>query len=151
MYKKILVPLDGSKFSECTLDHLKAFVAAFKVPEVLLVSVLESQPFGGTSAVFTPETVRGVQQQAEAQLGDYLSKRAADLKKEGVNAQVAVLRGNPADKILEYTKKNNADLIIMSTHGHSGATRWLIGSVADKVVRHSPVPVLLVSPPGCRV
>ena len=147
MYKKIMAPLDGSEFSECSLVHVKALACGCQVPEVVLLSVVE-QGLG----VYVPSDI---EKKAQAESTDYLSKLADglrnDLKKYGVAVKTAVVLGNPAETILDYTDENQVDLIIMSTHGSSGVSRWLLGSVTDKVVRHSPVPVFVISPAGCRV
>lgn len=86
-----------------------------------------------------------------AEATDYLLKMADNLKKDGVAAETVVVVGWPAEKIMEYSEKNKVDLIIMSTHGRSGITRFTFGSVAEKVSRHSVVPVMTVTPPGCRI
>lgn len=147
MYKKILVPLDGSKFSECSLEHVKAVAAGCKIPQVLLLMVVEI-PLQLLER--GEEWRREVEERGRAWAEDYLAKLANSLKKEGIAAQTAVLSGWPADKILDYADQNQADLIVMSTHGRSGVTRWVTGSVADRVLHHSKVPVLAVPPPGCR-
>lgn len=147
MYKKILAPLDGSKFSECTLEHVRAVVAGCQVPEVVLLMVVElpRQPLERGE-----EWPREVEERGRSWAEDYLTKVANGLKKEGMAAQTVVVTGWPADKILDYADQNQVDLIIMSTHGRSGATRWVFGSVADRVLRHAKTPVLMVSPAGCR-
>lgn len=147
MYKKILAPLDGSKFSECSLEHIRAVATGCHVPEVVLLMVVElpRQPLERGE-----EWPRFVEKKAHAEGEDYLSKLANSLKKEGIAVQTAVITGWPADKILDYADQNQVDLIIMSTHGRSGVTRWVFGSVADRVLRHSKAPVLMVPPPGCR-
>ena len=71
-------------------------------------------------------------------------------KKEGVGTRTIVVDGNPAEEIMNYAERNGIDLIVISSHGRSGASRWLFGSVAEKVSRHSTIPVLLISAPGCR-
>lgn len=96
------------------------------------------------------EWPREVEERGRSWAEDYLTKMANRLKKEGVATHTVVVTGWPADKILDYTDQNQVDLIIMSTHGRSGATRWVFGSVADRVLRHARVPVLMVSPAGCR-
>ncbi len=98
----------------------------------------------GVRKTLTPE------QKAQAAAKDYLSKVADSLKKDGAATQAVVIQGRPADTILEFADKNRVDLIIMSTHGRSGPSRWVFGSVADKIVRHSTAPVLITSPPGVR-
>ncbi|MFC2045727.1 universal stress protein [Chloroflexota bacterium] len=147
MYKKILVPLDGSDLAECTLGHVKAIATGCHVPEVVLLKVIEEPVLPYVEAAFLHDT----RDKLEAEAKDYLSGIAATLKKDGVAADTAVVHGAAAHDILEYAKNNNIDLIIISTHGLSGAFRWVFGSVADRVVRHSPIPVLTVSPEGCRV
>ncbi len=73
---------------------------------------------------------------------------AANLSKEGIAAQTVIVSGRPVDEILSYASKNQVDLIIMSTHGRAGISRWVFGSVVERVLRHSAVPVLIVPPPG---
>lgn len=151
MYKKILAPLDGSELSECTLEHLKAIATGCQIPEVVLLRVVEPLPHvygdGGLPSGWHDEA----QKKAEEFARDYLAKVSASLKKEGISAETALVSGRAADAILDYAREHQVDLIIMSTHGRSGVTRWVMGGVADRVVRHSLVPVLTVSPAGCRI
>ena len=66
-----------------------------------------------------------------------------------MRVEVELIVGGAADEaILDYAKENNIDLIVMSTHGRSGVHRWIFGSVTQRVLRHSPVPVLIVPPAG---
>ncbi len=152
MYKKILAPLDGSKLAECSLEHVKAIASGCNVPEVVLLRVVEPIPAQTAAALaeagadFLVQAERRNRTDAET----YISEVTAMLKKEGLAVQGALARGNAAEEILDYAKKNHVDLIIMSTHGRSGVTRWVFGSVADRLLRHSTVPVLVVSPAGCR-
>ncbi len=148
MYKKILAPIDGSEFSECTLEHIRAIATGCHVPEVVLLMVVEPVR---QAYELGEEWRRNTEVRLQAEAKDYVSKVAANLKKDGVAAQTAVIGGRPADAILDYAAKNQVDLIIMSTHGRSGVSRWVFGSVADRVLRHSVAPVLAVSPAGCRV
>ena len=152
MYKKILVPLDGSELSECTLEHVRAIATGCQVPEVVLLRVVE--PASSQAIAAYAESgidLAKVESQARLDASNYLSQSADKLKKQGVAAQIAISRGKPADEILDYAKKNGVDLIIMSTHGRSGVSRWVFGSVADKIIRHSVAPVLIVTPRGCRI
>jgi nucleotide-binding universal stress UspA family protein len=150
MYKKIVAPLDGSKFSECSLDHVTAIAKGCQVNDVVLLHVVEpSTRYTGYTGV-SQETLDEIWKQFRAQTKEYLGKVADSLKKKGINARPVIVEGKPADEILNYADKEKADLIIMSTHGNSGLTRWAFGSVADRVVRHSPVPVLVIAPAGCR-
>jgi len=149
MYKKILVPLDGSELAECALSHVRAIATGCRVPEVVLLGVVEpiSQP---VYAAFGDEHVRDIQKATRAYANNYLSKLAGGLKEDGIAVQTVVVSGRPAEKILDYANKNQVDLIIMSTHGRSGVSRWVLGSVTDRIVRRSVAPVLIISPPGYR-
>ena len=74
----------------------------------------------------------------------YLSGIAKELATRGFDAEIHVRYGDVADEILSHSRRNEIDLISMSTHGRSGFGRWLLGSVAEKIVRHSEKPVLLM-------
>jgi len=147
MYTKILAPLDGSWFSECCLEHVKTVAIGCQVPEVVLFMVVEPiKPIAYTETSRDWVAEKEKHNQAEAE--KYLSKLAENLRGEGVAVQAAVAHGNPAEEILDYAKKNQVGLIIMSTHGRSGILRWAFGSVTDRVLHHSAVPVLITPPPG---
>ncbi len=151
MYKKILAPLDGSEFSERSLEHVKAIATGCHVPEVVLFGVVEPIPQPAEIGGFVGgEWVYQAEKQAVAWLQEYLIKSADKLSGEGINSKMAIAHGKAADEILDYVNKNKVDLIIMTTHGRSGVARWAMGSVADKVVRHAQAPVLLISPQGSR-
>ena len=151
MYKKMLVPVDGSEFSACVLPHVEAIAVGCRVPEVILLIAVEPLliAFTGEGSM-SGDVSRDVEKRGLEYAKDYLAKVADKLKKGGIAAQTVVVKGRAADEILNYADKNGVDLIIMSTHGRSGVTRWVLGSVADRVVRRSTVPVLAVSPPGCK-
>ena len=148
MYKKILAPLDGSKLSECSLPHIKAIATACGVPEVVLLKVVE--PVFNLETEATAKVGRDLMAEVEQASWDkdkvYLDGLVSKLTSAGIHASAMLTKGKPADAIIDFAQKNHVDLIIMSTHGRSGVTRWLLGSVTDKVVRHSAVPVLTVSP-----
>lgn len=148
MYKKILVPLDGSEFGECSIPHVKAIATGCSVPEVVLLRAIE--PIPSVGGYLNKEWVEEAGKKAETMIQKYLTNMAATLKSEGVAASVVIVKGNAADEILTYAAKNQVDLIIMGTHGSSGVVRWVLGSVADRVVRHASSPVLVVAPEACR-
>jgi nucleotide-binding universal stress UspA family protein len=149
MYNKVLVPLDGSPFSECVLEHVKNIAGGCKIPEVVLVFVVE--PVNPGMYEVPGNFIEDIQKQAVVAGEEYLKKTAAKLVSEGIAATWVALRGNVSEAILDYARKNGVDLVIMSTHGRSGVARWAMGSVADRVARQATVPVMLVSPPGCRI
>jgi len=140
MYKKILVPLDGSELAECTLNHVRAIAAGCQVPEVVLLMVMEPIP-SQVYAEVPEDTIREAEKRNRTGAEDYLSKLAHDLKKDGIATKSVLVLGRAADEILDYVNKNQVDLIVMSTHGRSGISRWVWGSVADRVLHHSRVPV----------
>ncbi|HYB20519.1 MAG TPA: universal stress protein, partial [Thermodesulfobacteriota bacterium] len=70
-------------------------------------------------------------------------------KYDGARVESAVLHGRAADALAEFATKNRIDLIVIATHGRSGVSRWVWGSVADRILRSSCVPVLMVRAPGC--
>ena len=150
MYRRILVPVDGSEFSECVLNHVKAIALGCSVPEVVLLQVIEPIAQHQVYALLGDYQVRDIQNQARASAETYVSQLANNLKNQGVTVRTVVVSGNASQEILDHASKNQIDLVIMSTHGRSGVSRWVLGSVTDRVLRHSTVPVLAVSPPGCR-
>ncbi len=153
MYNKILVPLDGSQLSECSLEHMKTIAAGCHVTEIVLLRAVEPLSANEVSALaqIGGNPISELEALDKTEATDYIAGMVQKLIKEGVSARGEVINGKAADTILDYAGKNNVDLIIMSTHGRSGISRWAFGSVADKVVRYSVVPVLLVAAAGCRI
>ena len=151
MGKKILAPLDGSDLSECALEHIKAIATGCQVPEVVLLRVVEPIPVVAGDWSPPENWRRDAERRALDAAKNHLAGVAANLKEGGVTAKTVVVSGRAADEILDYIKKNDVDLVIISTHGRSGVSRWVLGSVADRVVRHSRAPVLTVAPAGCRI
>ena len=149
MYKKILAPLDGSELSECSLKHVTAIAKGCAVPGVVLLHIIEP-PTYTAYAVISQELLSDILRKSKTKTKRYMAKAVDKLKKNGINAKTVIIEGMPSDEILNYTEKNQVDLIIMSTKGSSGLTRWAFGSVTDKVMRNSPVPVLVIAPPGRR-
>jgi len=142
MYKKILVPLDGSELSESVLDHVVTIAKICQVPEVILLRVRE--PLDDmVKAALDPEIAKELDQAYHDEFANYLKGIARKLEKKGIAIKKEVLAGNPAKEILKYSKDNNIDLIIMSTHGRSGVPSIVFGSVANKIIRQTEVPVLL--------
>lgn len=146
----ILAPLDGSALAECTLPHIRGLIRPGK-SHVHLLSVLMSGLGDRTVALMTtyPPGLRlstAAMSRAHTQIEAYLRGVAAHLRGMGASAQIEVREGHPAEEIINYASEIMADLIIMNAHGLSGVSRWVYGSVADRVLRGSPCPVLLVHP-----
>jgi nucleotide-binding universal stress UspA family protein len=152
MYQKILVPLDGSELSECSLEHVKAVASGCRVPETVLFRAVEPLSAETVSALAQAgdSVLREAELDNQNKAGKYLDKVRDRLKKDGLAVKTVVVDGPAAEEILDYAQKNRIDLIVMASHGRSGISRWFFGSVAQKVLQHSPVPVLMVSPSGCR-
>ena len=160
MYDRLLCPLDGSKLSECSLEHIKAIATGCRVTTVILLTVIEepellvvqydSQQAIEEEVKLKEKQINEMKKGAE----DYLAMAAQDLRKESVTVQIEILQSSThhgaADAILDYAQNNKVDLIIMSTHGRSGISRWAFGSITDKVIRRSKVSVLTVTSEGCR-
>jgi nucleotide-binding universal stress UspA family protein len=151
MYKKILVPLDGSELAECVFPHLDVITGGGGVESIILLRVVK--PFYPIGDYFDNSVsmvdIASINSYAETAAKDYLKKTAEKIKYPGIRTEWEVLKGNEAENIAEYAKKNEIDLIIIATHGRSGVSRWVMGSVADRVMRTACSPVLMVRAPGC--
>lgn len=143
MFKKILVPLDGSDLAEAILPYVYDLATCTQA-EVLVLSVETNPAF--EFAFADPSVVGRIVQDLEAQVRTYVAGVEIRLRGMGVNVTTKVIEGPIAPTILQVAKDEHADVIAMSTHGRSGPARWVLGSVADRIVRESPVPVLLIRP-----
>jgi nucleotide-binding universal stress UspA family protein len=144
MYQKVLVPLDGSELAECVLPHVKAIAAGCGIEQVVLLKVVEPLPADASPAINEVIQKTGVKA-AE----DYLATIQAKLNKAGLAVKTQVLTGIPAETISDFAQRNKVDLIALATHGRSGISRWVFGSVANRIVRSVTAPVLLIRPKGC--
>jgi nucleotide-binding universal stress UspA family protein len=151
MYKKILVPLDGSELAECVLPHVEAVAKGCRVPKVFFIRVLE--PFdapGATEFSFAPENI--AQKNLEIKRTDaenYFKTVGEKVRLAGIDVEWKIETGKVAETIAEFAGRHEVDLIIISTHGRSGVSRWVWGSVAERVLRSACAPVLMVRAPGC--
>lgn len=149
MYEKVLVSLDGSKESECIIDHVRLLAKSGGISKVVLLRVVEDFPPAAMNYI-GEDRARDVQKKARAAAEEYLSYAADSLRTHCGGVEIVALEGNPATEILEYAEKNGFDLIAMTTHGASGATRFTAGSVARRIMDHWRGALLTVSPEGCR-
>ena len=152
MYEKIMVPLDGSELAECVLPHMEGLIKGCHVSNVVFVRVAQPPvpPSHYGEVSISPEIYEETESARKAEAKDYLDQIKNRLKYEGTELHSEVLVGGVADSLADYTEKNDIDLIIMATHGRSGITRWVRGSIADKILRSSNVPVLMVRAPGTK-
>ena len=151
MYTKILVPLDGSELAECVLPQVETITAGCGVKTVEFVRVAEpvevyANEFG---PVLTGDQWEQFEDQRISAAEQYLSQLAQQVSLKGTQIKTTVLTGRVADTLAEYADKNNFDLIVIATHGRSGISRWVWGSVAERILHSACVPVLMVRVPGC--
>lgn len=147
MFTKILLPLDGSALAERAL--LPALtVARHNNAEVMLVRVPEAAqmfiPAEGGLGMHYPDRA---QEQARAAAWTYLQGLQAERGVNGVPLKARLADGDVASALVDAATEERADLIVMSSHGYSGVTRWVLGSVAEKVLRDAACPVLIVRTP----
>ncbi len=149
MYKHIMVPLDGSALAECVLPHVDALAKVCLVENVTFVRVLKPIQFIAEDVTLPDKEWKRLYAEERAESENYLKQLVSRLKYDKVNVKWQVLEGQVADNLVDYAVKNNVDLIIIATHGRSGISRWVWGSVADRILRSACVPVLMVRAPGC--
>jgi nucleotide-binding universal stress UspA family protein len=145
MYKKILVPLDGSEMAKTALGEAEVLAKTFDA-EILLFQVVPFMPIYGSPELVTPLIVDEKQKEA---VEKYLASLAEELKKRGLRATATVRTGQQvALEIIDFAKEAGVDLIVMCTHGRSGITRWVLGSTAHKVLIRAEAPILLIRSKG---
>jgi nucleotide-binding universal stress UspA family protein len=136
-FLNILVPLDGSPRSELVLEEAKNLARACEAVIVLFLVISSSPQLGGLPpGEMTPAD--------QTRIVDYLQQKQEALRSEGHMVETVLRSGDAATEILDYADARGIDLIAMSTHGWTGLRRWFLGSVADKVLRASTIPVLLI-------
>lgn len=143
MFKHLLIPLDTSRFAEAALPYAQTLAENFDA-KMTLVCVIEHPLYFGDEFISTLEMEAAAYEGALADARRYFKGVVTALHKQGYNVDYTVVEGRQAtDEILKTADSIEADAIVMSTHGRSGLGRWLLGSVADKILRHAHIPVLL--------
>ena len=143
MYEKILVPLDCSELAEMALPYAEELAVRLG-SEVTLLCVREPADIHSPRLYecYLQDVVRRTKEEAVKGLGKLTAKE--------IEVKPVVLSGDPAETIVDYADKEKSGLVIMVTHGRSGVGRWLVGSVADKVIRATQQPVALIRATGVR-
>lgn len=141
MYEKILVALDGSPLSEGVLPYARLIAAKLKVP-VELLHVIDADMLSASQGG-AADRYHEIINAEQAKSNDYLN-RVAQSFDDPAKVVCSVTNGRPAEIIVNKAEKNSGELIAMTTHGRSGINRWLLGSVADKVLHAAANPLLLV-------
>jgi nucleotide-binding universal stress UspA family protein len=152
MFERVLVPLDGSKVGEAAIPvirHLADKCSPDRKIQVTLIGVITLLRHwvvvGEASAPvsYTEEELNLI----KTRVSEYMDTSAETLKASNIEVQTMVVSGNAAEEIIKAADLIKADLIAMSTHGRSGLRRLAFGSITDKVLRHSKIPVLMVRAP----
>lgn len=139
MFGHILVPLDGSSLAESALPHAVALAQSFE-SEVTLVQVVERVTDATRNQAIDPLNWKMRTSEAEA----YLDEAGSRLRAVGVHAGRTLLEGKPAERIIEFVRGQDIDLIVLSSHGQGGLSQWNINSTVQKVVMQAYVPTLIV-------
>ncbi len=143
-YRTILVPLDGSAFAEQALAQARD-LANLTHARLVLVTVMLGEDDYMSEAVATEPWAIADRNTAE-QLGSYLADTAAQLQASGLSVSTQLVHGYPPEEILRVGDQEQADLIVMATHGRGGFQRLWLGSVALKIVQASNIPILVIRP-----
>lgn len=146
MLQKILVPLDGSGLAEKALPYAQAIAQKFEAKEIILVWVLQpptvvTMDYGGITVPAIDSMMEHAEQEAEA----YLRRLQSQFQQQNIPTRFVVLKSySVPEAIIELARQEKVDVIVKTTHGRSGLSRWLFGNVALKVLQGAPCPVFLV-------
>jgi len=152
MFDRILVPLDGSRVGEAAIPVIRQLVdklaptVQVEITLLAVIAILRHWVVVGEASApvsYTEEEMGLIKQRVM----DYLEQTAKTIRKEGVTVNTMVSTGNAGDEILKAADEIKADLIAMSTHGRSGIRRLAFGSITDRVIRSTNIPVLIVRAP----
>lgn len=138
MFKKILIPWDGSDLAAKIFPQVEEMAKCFQA-EVTLFTVGNPAP----AKEFISGAYDDIASQMKAQAEKLLAGAADTIKAKGIKASWVYTEGDPAQEIISYARDNQFDLIAMASHG-KGEVAWMIGSVSEKVVPNATVPVLLL-------
>ena len=144
LYSRILVPLDGSKLAESALPEAKQ-LARLTGAELVLIRVVDysaRNKFGDFGLLYEYEAMAQALAEERELAETYLADMVRTIEAEGFTVSAALVDGIAAKAIVALTQPGDA--IVMATHGRTGVKRWFIGSIAEEVLRHATVPVLLV-------
>jgi nucleotide-binding universal stress UspA family protein len=145
MYTRVLIPLDGSKTAEKVLPYARSLATNLKVP-VELMGVIDIAEMALHISAENARYLDKMIEEAERASRDYLKRVANTFP--GLNVAFVVDKGRAAEAIIEKAAADTGTLITMATHGRSGINRWVLGSVAEKVLRATSNPLLLVRAAG---
>lgn len=157
MYKKIMVPLDGSELAECVLPHVEGFIENCRIKTIIFIRAVKPEPMLSRGSYTTgevdfkriEENTKKIEEEKKSSAEAYLAQVVDRFSRYAtVTFQTKVTLGDVADRLIDYASQNDVDLILIATHGRSGISRWVRGSIADRILRASHIPVLMVRAPG---
>lgn len=143
MFQRILVPLDGSERAEQAIP-LAARLAHASGGSLFLVRVVETMREVRVYSPLTTAYLQEVEERERTEAMDYLAEKAAANEFADIKMHRAVVSGSTPSMLLQVAQQEHIDLIVLCSHGYTGFKRWALGSVAQKIVRQSPIPVLLL-------
>ena len=143
-FKRILVPLDGSELSETALPMALTLAEKYHGQIILLRAVEQTTSLSYVTHANALQLRARLIANLSIEVHLYLRDKQQEIGKQGYNVEILVADGSPAESIIEAATSRDIDLVVMSTHGRGGVARWTAGSVADKVLRYCPCPILLV-------
>lgn len=144
MFQRIVVPLDGSKLAEAALPAAEELARLTHAPIVLLrvVDFTRLEQYGPYGLALEYASVEPVLAAERAEAVSYLEDVQRQLSTKGLSVTFAVRSGPVTRELVAATQPG--DVVVMASHGRGGLSRWLLGSVAEDVVRHAPVPVMII-------
>ena len=140
LVKKILIATDGSEYTKNAVDH-GIELAKNTGAKLYTIYVIDTAAFASIPMDAAWESMYELLKQEGDEATKYVEERA---EAEGLSIERLTIEGHPAEEIIKFAEKNSINLIVMGTLGKSGLDRFLLGSVAEKVVRNSKIPVLVV-------
>jgi nucleotide-binding universal stress UspA family protein len=139
-----LVPLDGSPLAELALPHAAAVAKQGQSIPTDIVLLRVRVPLFGLATRATSDWLKEQERAGRQKAKEYLNGVENQLKDTGLNVRSEVLLGSAEDRIVDYAAESPFNVIVMTTHGRSGLSRWAYGSVAQKVLRGASSPVVLI-------
>lgn len=140
LYKKILIATDGSEYTKKAVDY-GVDLSKHTGAKLHAIYVVDTAAFASIPMDAAWESMYELLRQEGNEATKYVAEKA---EAEGVEIERLTVEGHPADELIKYAESNSIDMIILGTIGKSGLDRFLLGSVAEKVVRNSKIPVLVV-------
>lgn len=140
LFKKILIATDGSEYTKNSVEY-GIDLAVNTGAKLYSIYVVDTAAFASIPMDAAWENMYQLLREEGNEATRYVAEKA---EKEGLEVERSTIEGHPADEIIKFARENSVDLIVMGTLGKSGLDRFLLGSVAEKVVRTSKIPVLVV-------